>query len=560
MTVTLWALWQDTMTGDSLLQRITKDGATWTAETPIVCPEPLTNANVATLFMSTAILRAWPQDRRIVYFAGRSDVDGHLKAWRYNDHDATFTQLLDEAPSSGTWPFATGMWASYTGVERCYLVVGNGSGWGIFNNQNVDNCQVVWLSVSGGAFGAYGAGVGLGYSESNINHPNSLQTILVAESDEGDSPTVSHSVTWDGPGSPNTYDHWKIISVTPDGGLTWLDEPHPTGLQFLAAWVAFLSPSFIGAYLVVNGSSTGPYSFDDTNFGTLPPAGGGSSTGLGPYGHNTVCLPFQDADILLAFWSNQGQIDVHSPITGAAVSTATDAGWSSISPTACRVAESGGAAIALCEGNVSPTGVLVSEDYGSTWDTLYIENRAGLAVDFGEAAPPPPTTTVLRETLTFYDSRMFAISTSYYVAADDLDEARTNAQGIAGLIEALSNGMLVGARGPWTLPPVVPTPGADATYNMVEMGLRFVFLTDNGTAINLDVPVPTDAALLDDQELYAILNPAVADLTTGAITYRLANRGGLQATLFVGAMRYLRPRRTTQNIRTLDPSETSEAE
>lgn len=560
MAVNLWALW--TKGADTVLQRISVDAGVWTLDDQITCPEPLTNANSGPLYMSTCVLRSWPMDRNILYFAGRSDVDGHLKAWRYDNNVGEFTLLLDVEATSGSYPFATGMQCSHSLPERCWFVSGNGSAWGLFNNQNIDGAQGVWYSEFGGAFISYGYALGQAYSGSNINHPNSLMDILVGEADVPPSLNVTHSVSNDGGlFTPNTYPHWFVLAVSPDSGLHWIDVPHPTGLQFLAGWVAFMSLIPASTFMVMNGSSTGPYSFDDTNFGTEPVAGGGSATGLGPYAHNSTCLCFPDGDGLLAFWSNIGQIDVHGARAGVTTATFTDASWASISPTACRVSETGGVAIALCEVNLNPCAVIVITDYGASMDFTLVDDVGGLAVDFGpESTPPPPVHQVLRESLTFYDDRMFAVTSSYYVASDSEAEAKVNAQGIAGLISALSNGHLVSARGPWNLPPVLPTQGASAVYNMAEMVLRFVFLTENATPINLDVPIPTESALLDDQELYAILNPAVADLASGAVSYRLANRGGLEATLFVGASRILRPRRSVQNIRTLDPTVTSESE
>jgi len=562
MATGIWALWQDTPSGDTVLQHIVYDAGSWTTDSDIACPEALTNATSGPLHMSTCVLRSWPVDRNIVYFAGRSDVDGHLKAWRYDHNVGEFTQLLDVEATSGTWPFATGLWLSHSLPERAWLVSGNGSGWSVFNNQNVDGAQGVWYSEFAGDFTSYGYALGNPYSGSNINHPNSLQDIRVDESTDPPKITVSHSPTADGGvTTPNSYPHWSLITETVDNGINWVDVPHPTGLKFLAGWVGFISNTPDSTFLANNGSPTGAYSFADTNFGTEPVAGEFATTGEGPYGHNTIDLCFPDGDGLVAFWSNQGQIDIHAARAGAVTSTFTDASWGSFTPTACRVADTGGVAIALCEDNTSPCAVVIVLDYGDSVDFTLIADRAGLAVDFApEETPPPPVHEVLRESLTFYDDRMFTVRTGYYVASDSAAEATLNAQGIAGLVEALSNAHLVIARGPWNLPPVVPVQGSDDTYNMAESVLRFVFLTDNATPINLDVPCPTSAALLDDQELYAILNPAVADLTTQAISYRLANRGGLEATLFVGAQRLLRPRRSVQNVRTLDPTVTSESE
>lgn len=555
MATSIWALWQDTVSGDTLLQRITKRGAVWTEETPITCPDKLTNANVSTLFMSTAILKSWPQDRNIVYFAGRSDTDGHMKAWRYNDHDGTFTQLLDVNPTSGTWPFATGMWPSRTGTERCYLVTGNGSGWGIFNSQNLDGAQGVWLSTAGGAFGSAGAGRELAYSNSNINHVNSLMTILVDEGEAGDVLSVTHSATVDFSNPPNSYPHWNIVGVSNNGGATWTDQHHPTGLRFLAPWVAFLSPSFLGAYLVCNGSSTGPYSFSNQNFGTLPPYGAGATTGIGPYGSNCACLPFEDADTLLAFYTNVGQIDIHSPITGSVTSTVTNAGWSSFSPTACAVMPTGGAAVGLCEGNISPTAVVLSEDYGSTWTSHFIADRAGLGVDFAEATEPPPAL-AWPQAFSWRDSRGFTGITRFHVSGTNQTDARANAIIILGYLLPVTNASFAGAHGAWTSVASDVTNGSDDTYNNIETRVRFTFLTDTAGVVQIEVPCPKESIFLDDQEALNLLDPDVSDIAANLVISGLCNRGGMLATQFLGGGRVEGPIRTKFNAGVLNPEET----
>jgi hypothetical protein len=200
-----------------------------------------------------------------------------------------------------------------------------------------------------------------------------------------------------------------------------------------------------------------------------------------------------------------------------------------------------------------------TEDAGATWHSALAEETAiGLSLDFGDFTPAAPRVNL--ETLTFRDARMFVGQSRFYIAANSDLEAHDNAENLADLLDVLSNGLLTGTVGPYSSPPVAPGPGVSDVYQNIETVIRLTWITADGVAIGIDVPAPLTELFIDDQESYVLLSPFIADVAAGAITYKLCTRGGQLAVSFIGATRIMRGFRSTQSIRTLDPSETSTGE
>lgn len=566
-----WALVNETGASVTELQKITTVGAVVQQGLNLTLPEPLTRVDASSIG-STAAICSLPYDRTIVYIAGRSDTTGELVAWRCDTVAQTFTELMREPPATGTWPFAMKLYAGHqSNHERVYLAVGNGSGWGVFANQNPEFPQGVWKSDLGGAFFGLGLGREWPYSGSNINHPNSL-TDLYALEDASDPPSdvlvTGHTVTWVFSNPPNVAGNWAIADVNSGGG--WLHIPHSTGLRFVGGWQTSLSregtdpTSDADAWGVTNGSGVGPYSFADTNFGVpISPLVPGSGAVSGTYHSNSRCLVFPDnLAVLLAFAVGsvgQGEIYRHSPITGAPILIFSDTNVAQFPSTAVLVSEMGGVAAALSGSSFGACHLMVSEDYGASFLQFDLPGWTGMAL--AEADPDPLTAVpVFRETVTWMDDRGFTGRTQFYVGGASEDDARPHALAIVNALTAITRASLASASGPYTVPPAAPDYGDSLAYNMIEAELIFTFLTDDAVGVNLNVPAPVDNALVSDQETIAVLNVAVIDLTTAAVDHLLCTRGGEQVIAWVGARREMRAQRTRQSIRGIDPSETTSSE
>lgn len=155
---------------------------------------------------------------------------------------------------------------------------------------------------------------------------------------------------------------------------------------------------------------------------------------------------------------------------------------------------------------------------------------------------------------------MFVGQTRFYVAANSDAEATANALAIADALQLLSDGAWTGATGPYTTPAGAPSQGSDAIYQNAEMIIRLVWLTADGVPIIVEVPCPAQAIFLDDQETPSDLNPDFVAAITAGLEHGLCTRGGQLAYMWGGASRIMRGFRSKENIRTLDPGETSTAE
>jgi hypothetical protein len=155
---------------------------------------------------------------------------------------------------------------------------------------------------------------------------------------------------------------------------------------------------------------------------------------------------------------------------------------------------------------------------------------------------------------------MFLGTSRYYVSGISYNDCAIKAENISNLLDVLSNALLTGTVGPYSSPPIAPGPGVDEIYQNAEMVLRLTWITDNGVSIGIDIPCPISELFIADQESLSLLSPFISDVADGAIANSLCTRGGLVANQFIGGTRIMRGFRSTQNIRTLDPNETSTGE
>lgn len=563
MSVALWLLQNNTVSGETVIQKVEVQGTVFTLFDAVALPEALTHNGAGLDVGSTAAICSLPSNRNIVYIAGRSDVTGELVAWRYDDESPGFTELMREAPATGTWPWAVGLYAFQSVAEYVGLAVGNGSAWGTFANQNPEHPQGLWISNAGAPFvGAYPTHK-YPYSGSNINHPNSVTDIKAIEV----TPPVwyfAHTPTVRSPFSPNTTPNYAIIDTYTEGDALALDVPHPTGLAFVGGWAGALSTrtndptDASNVYIVINGNTTGAHAFATLGFGTNVNVNthGAGSTGLGAYHSNSRCLVFPDNTTrLVSFYDDDGTIEVFSPIAGAVITTVTDTIYGLFQATCVGVSETGGVAYGITTQKFGLAHVLVSEDYGGGFVAGAIPDVIGMAIAFGPEVPPAAQR-VWPQAYMWADSRGFVGITRIYVGGTSQADARGNAIAILALLLPLSNAAFLGAIGAWTSSPDIFSPGASLQYENIESRLKITFLTEVNTIVEVDIPCPKVDLLLENQESLDILQTDLADAVAGIVTLKLCNRGGMEAIQWLGGGRYERPRRRIQTIRTLNPEET----
>lgn len=563
MSVALWLLQNNTVSGETIIQKVEKQGTVFTLFDAVALPEPLTHNGAAGDVGSTAAICSLPSNRNIVYIAGRSDATGEMVAWRYDDENPGFTELMREAPATGTWPWAVGLYAFQSVDEYVGLAVGNGSAWGVFANQNAEHPQGLWISDAGAPFvGAFPTHK-YAYSGSNINHPNSTTDIKSLEG----TPAVwyfSHTPTVRNPFGPNTTPNYAIIDTYTEGDPLALDVPHTTGLQFVGGWAGALSPrntdpsDATNVFVVVNGNSTGPHAFASLGFGTDVDVNthGSFSTGIGAYHSNSRCLVFNDNTTrLVSFYDDSGTIEVFSPIAGAVITTVFDTVYGQFQATCVGLSDTGGAAYGITTQKFGSSHVLVSEDYGGAFVGYEIPDVIGMAIAFGPEVPPAAQR-VWPQAYVWADSRGFVGLTRIFVGGTSQADARGNAIAILALLLPLSNAAFLGAIGAWTSSPGIFSRGATLQYENIESRLKIAFLSEVNTILEVDIPCPKVDLLLENQESLDILQTDLADAVSGILGLKLVTRGGMEAIQWVGGGRYERPRRRIQTIRTLNPLET----
>jgi hypothetical protein len=516
-------------------------------------------------YTGTGYIVVDPLDPDYVWVAACVDTGGinlFTRCYTYRYSTDTWTLLLDVPFVGPSTPLIVDMCFDTDGTA--FLAVGGNGAYGLGGGVGEGG---IYKSVARGAFTGIGSGHEHGYNSGNINGPASLTALDIAPTTEEGSRVLytAHTLTRLNGLQPTGW----VTSSSADDGASWHD-PVPTynGNQFRLECLTVLRLVAIGGGLwyVADNSGTGAYSTANLSarIDGTPSNGPTGSYGGGIADSGSIAYPFSS-----------------DPTKGVAFPTAfatTLVLYSTVDEGGSWVAHSQGLEHApfgyrggrTLDGTLTAAGVSQdnashlseiwwTEDGGLTWHSATAEENAiGLSWAFGPFNPSPSQ--VWLEVLTFRDSRMFAGQTRYYVGGVDETEARGNALAIAALLTPLSNGQWTGASGPYNTPPLAPTQGADALYQNIEEVIRLTWITADGVAIYVEVPCPKSALFLDDQESLALLNPAIAAVSTGVLSYKLCTRGGALAVSFIGATRIMRGFRATQTMRTLDPSETSTGE
>jgi len=529
---------------------------------PILVPEQFTAYYPDPVF--TGHLSVDPYNDRWIWVYGVTNISGHFHArvWVYDRILEIWHDLFDVDGGTTDFPICVDM--AFDVDDTMFMAIGNAGATGL--GAGVPTGQGVYMCHARGAFTAAGSGHEHGFNSGNVNNPHTLTALDLAPTTEegGRILYTAHSLTRIN-GLQATG--W-VTSSSADDGATWHD-PVPTynGNQFRieVLTVMRLWSGGGGLWYCSDNSGTGAYSTSNlsaTIAGT-PADGPTGGYGAGIFDSGSIAFPFADGTHAVAFPTQIATtLNLYGSADGGATWTGHTQGlehkgfWYR----GGRAARTGLDAAGVSRDNPSHNSeIWWTEDGGTTWHGALAEETAiGLSLDFGEFVPAPAT--VYLETLTFRDARMFVGQSRYYIAGATETEAHDNAEGLANLLDVLSNGLMTGTVGPYSSPPVAPGPGVPEVYQNIETVIRLTWITADGVAIGIDVPAPLSELFIDDQESYVLLSPFITDVAAGAITYKLCTRGGQLAVSFVGATRVMRGFRSTQSIRTLDPSETSTAE
>lgn len=538
-------------------------GASFVWDTPqIPCPDPLQAYPAGNAYFG--YLKVDPFASHLIWVNNFVLVAGAFKnrTYLYDSLANTWTIKADLAYVSGPAFWCCDMVFDEDGAHTyAWMALATD---GAVGGAGVSPGQGVYMSTDRGAFTFKGSGIELlhSYTQGNVNAPQSLTSLTIKRGTGGARRLyVSHNSTWAFPGG-QTY----VISVSADDGATWLDQGGWAGNKFMLESMAVLryvpgSPYGDGWY-VADHSPAGNYSAAAS--GRVPHDLTGNTWGgfLNPT-PASGCLAFPFASNVLR--------GVAYPTDGVGADTlayTTDGGnnWTGFTRPVGHRPGIWYRGARTAEGSLDTAGVFLhradntseiwwSEDGGITWASADAEpNADGLSLDFGDFTPDQPQ--VWPQSFYWADSRGFVGRTRFFVAGDSQADAGAHALAILGLLSPISTARFLAAVGAYNTEPFAPFVGTDAEYNNVEQVLRLEFLTAQRSIVAVEMPCPTEAIFLDDQESLALLNPALAAAIAGIPPERLANRGGQEAVTFIGGSRISRPQRQRHSIRTLNPNET----
>lgn len=562
-TQSFWALFQTWGTGGLASAGWIRNGSVETGSLVWLTDRIFTPSNVWAYIPDSAYtgyIAVDPLDDTKVWVAYLENNSGvfHNRVFLYDSVADTWTSLMNTALIGPTAPFCVDMAFDVDGTAF-FAMGGNGAR----GDPGAVGEGGVYRSLARAAFTYQGSGFDHGPNSGNINHPISLTGLdVIPTTDEGSRiVVVSHTLARTGDSQTTG---WVTSSSSDDGG-TWHD-PASTynGNQFQLEAFAMVrvGGDTGGLFYAADHSGTGAYStsFLSSTIGGDTVDGPSGVYGDGIEDSGSVAHTFKsDVDKAVAYPTNFATtLFLYNSTSGGATWGRQSQGLehAAFAYRGARTSRQTLLTAGVTVGNAGHRSELFwSEDAGATWQNAIAEEEAiGLSLDFGTAIITNPQ--VYYETLTFRDARNFVGQSRYYVLAGSADEARTNAENIADLLDVLSNGLLTGSVGPYSTPPIAPGPGVAAVYQNAETVIRLTWITTEGIAIGVDVPCPLTELFLDDQESLSLLNPLITDVAAGALTYKLCTRGGLVAFAFVGASRIMRGFKSTQSIRTLDPTET----
>jgi hypothetical protein len=145
---------------------------------------------------------------------------------------------------------------------------------------------------------------------------------------------------------------------------------------------------------------------------------------------------------------------------------------------------------------------------------------------------------------------MFVTDTTFALATTDMSN-------VAPLQLALTNCVLVNAKGTYTTSPTTNGYGTSAEFDTVEDKAVMTFVTATGALHRYQIPAPKVALFLADKET---IDPAQADVAAyfaAIIANKVSSRDGSLITAFIGGTRLRRKLERRFNIYTKNPQLTT---
>lgn len=547
--------------GQAWIRRGTVLGAAlvWNTD-PILFPDPVW------AYMPDNVLTGYlcvdPLDPNFLWVSGFTLTAGvyRLKTYVYGVADNTWTPVMNVLFGSGAAVWVCDI--DFAPDGTAYIAVATNGALGL---GGTGTGVGVYQSIARGPATYQGLGHYYSYATANINKPASLTGLTVVPDLASGTHRVftSHNLTT----APLAGYH--SISYSGDAGVTWNDDGVIPGSGFSVECFGRCqyAPYALGPgnlWYTRDWSGTGPYAFPNqsSRIGYVVDAG---------FGIESATIPTSGA-IAHVFPAGSGQAVTFPTQHGNIYYTANGGvSWTAVPrsvPDDLPFAYRGGRTARdslTAAGITAPRADHTTElwwtfDGGVTWYRTDAETEArGLSLDL-TAGEIPPSAQVGYETLSWRDSRGFIGHSRYYVGGVSDGERSANAQAIANLLANLSNAHLESAKGPWTATVAAPAYGASVEYNNIEAVLHLAWRTAEGVAVTTELPCPISGAFVSDQETLSILNPDVAALMSGGVTYKISTRGGLAAAGWTGGTRLMRGFRSVETGRSLDPAQNSPSE
>lgn len=533
MAIVDWVLGNPSGSGDTVLRRLSIDGATLTWLTSdITCPFRSYVEVFTGLRNVTAIIKTHPGDADVAYIGVCTDGGYNARVYKYNSVGDVFTELLHLPATGGEKFVVADLWISPTDANDVYILIGNPT-LSDFGPATESADQGVWYSTGDATATYLGSGHNGAFTGANINHPSSC-TRLVRR--EGISPIlyVSHE-----PCYATTDAHVHNLSWSSDGA-TWFASANAGQNQFAFncfAWLQMCPPGDVGnIFYSADMSGTGAYSFSESTGGNFYNAGADTWSGYQQHGQSGgMLLPFDtDTQVQLSFSTNTGVVQ-RSTNGGLTFNTATIPNFLAgiFGPNSARTQPGGLHAIAITYSDTGPAKIIWTNDKGAAFFEFDWDGMGGVAVAIQEAGEMAVYKTVMG----YRDVKGKLSYVTYYTTAISLAAARIVSDSAAAAFAAISNANQETLYGASTVQVVAIQYGANAVFKNIEDQAELVFSDERGNFHRYRVPAPKQDIFYADGITVDPTAGGIVALVAALTSTGVSGRGGQQLITFIGGRR-----------------------
>lgn len=164
------------------------------------------------------------------------------------------------------------------------------------------------------------------------------------------------------------------------------------------------------------------------------------------------------------------------------------------------------------------------------------------------------------QAFTFRDAKGDVSRVSVFVTDATYAAATNDMTTLQPLLTALTNAVLVNAKGPLTSSPAAAGYGTAAEFDTIEDKAVLSFVTSTGAIHRYQVPAPKSGIFLADKETIDPAQADVAAFTAGVVANKVSSRDGALITAYIGGVRLRKKLHRRVNIYTKAPNLTIPAE